>query len=89
MARLLHVHEGNIRYRRIEAGLYEVQRAKRAPHSERVEKWRVMGRVQRRGDKGWAFQPEGHTDWFVGHESKAEAADNLMSYDSPTAAWLI
>jgi hypothetical protein len=38
---------------------------------------------------GWGYRSEGDTGvWQVGNETRADAADHLLSHRSPSAAWL-
>jgi len=39
---------------------------------------------------GWAYLPAGREGaaWIAGFDARADAADQLLSYQSPQAAWL-
>ena len=36
----------------------------------------------------WVYLPAGMTEWIGHHSTRADAADNLISYMRPSAAWL-
>ena len=52
---------------------------------------KMAGHVMRRGT-AWAYLPLGansDTEWMGGYFTRKDAADHLLSYNSPSAAWLV
>jgi hypothetical protein len=49
-----------------------------------------VARAENHAD-GWAYLPAGRegSPWITGFETRADAADNLLSYQSPIAGWLV